>query len=224
MAAGMFVLMIAIEGSFRRKALWFIAGVVLTTAPVFVTNHARFGAFGYSTSGDYNIATLMIGPARVAGIDGPRPAPGDVWRQPGDRFENNFQESRALRDRAVAWALDHPREVVAANLAGWARSSIGGATTEAERWWGVAWPGRYVTVFRVTVAILALLGVIQLAQRRQWALATLVAGMPLVSFVAHVLPAGAGGYYRFGFPLDLSLVPGAAIALGALLRGTRPAA
>jgi len=210
-----------------RPALFaalFLAPVLLVSG----NNYAKYGAFKPTASGDYNIATLIVGPEALGLEDGGHV---NLWTLPGETFPNTFVEGRVLRGRALAFARQHPYMIVRANLIGYLKSISGSGYALWSKDWGVA--GKRLAILG-TLYRLAGYG-LSLAWLAWWLFRKHPARIPVDPFlpilyltllISHIVPAGAAGYSRFSLPVDPVAILIAVMALQRLagkLRGAGPA-
>jgi hypothetical protein len=193
-----------------RHLLYFV--IISSSLPLMWSyeNHRLYGHFAPTSSGGYNFAALMVGPAKQKLEGAPRGANVDIWLQGDEVFENGFEQADYVKARALEFFRENRVLVVRENLVGYVRAMVGSAHAHANQLYGIAaigWVGSLMRlVLYATIFSYFLLG---LTSRRVRAL-FFVFG---VLFVTHVVPAGAAGYSRFSLPLDVFAYPVFFVAL-----------
>ena len=220
----------ALIGCFRFPLRAVILAAVIGGVPILgwsAMNYQWYGHFKPTSSGDANIAASLVGPV-MADLEGkPRVAGPEVWIESGGRWQdhapNLFEFSLAARKMAIAYAAQHPVAVVIGNVKGWFHSLLGPARADILQFFGPNAQWLVAVSLAVRAALLA--GLLGFFAGGAWRRQTTFAAVLLCLLFAHVVPAGAAGYARFGFPIDAFSV----LALALLVqycrhRGQVPAA
>ncbi len=220
------ILLSTYSASFRQRLR---AGVLVATAtallvvPWCVRNQRNYGRFALSSSGAYNVAALIVGPARSRSLGQEASADLQVWSEelatldPGTR-SNPYALAERARDVAVDWARAHPISLAKALV----RSQLQLWFGPGRNYWGSLFgvpieslSGAFVATLvagRVALALVAFGGSWALfrsgGERRR--LALIAAGIVLL----HALPVGSAGYSRFLRPIVpwLALLAGLGLA------------
>lgn len=165
-------------------------------------NLGWYGTFKPTSSGDYNLGVLMIGPVMCEVEGKPVKASASIWLSDEQvaAAPNGFVVAQEVRTVALAWAKQHPVPLVKGTLKGAVNALIGPSKALLESLTGQRW----LVVVSLTLRCLLALGVLS------WSLGLLLRphthllGIFVMGYVAvHILPAGAGGYARFGLPVEL---------------------
>ncbi|MFM7204151.1 MAG: hypothetical protein ACKO6N_25505 [Myxococcota bacterium] len=165
-------------------------------------NLGWYGTFKPTSSGDYNLGVLMIGPAMCQVEGKPVKASASIWLSDEQvaAAPNGFVLAQEVRTVALAWAKQHPVPLVKGTLKGTVNALIGPSKALLESLTGMRW----LVGVSLTLRCLLALGVLS------WGLSLLLRphtqllGFFVMGYVAvHILPAGAGGYARFGLPVEL---------------------
>ena len=195
----------ALIGCFRFRLRAVILAAVIGGLPILgwsAMNYQWYGHFKPTSSGDANIAASLVGPV-MAELEGkPRRAGPEVWitGRWQDHAPNLFAFSLAARKLAIAYAAQHPAAVVAGNVKGWFRSLLGPARADILQFLGP--DAQWLVGVSLAVRAALLAGLIGFFASGAWRRQTTFAAILLCLLFAHVLPAGAAGYARFGFPMD----------------------
>ncbi|HEX5322404.1 MAG TPA: hypothetical protein VFW40_01365, partial [Capsulimonadaceae bacterium] len=186
--------------------------------------------FSPSSSGAYNIAALVVGPARSISEGETAQASLDVWKDqlpevmkvhtdPSHLWGISNEAARV----ALLWAAAHPAAMIKGLAQGQVSAFIGPGADRWQRILGTACSRaiqkvviRLLAGFRAAVAVLALVGTVFLFRPEYRKLRTM--GFCLCLLVAlHTLAAGSAGQSRFLSPaapyMDLLAALGFAAAL-----------
>lgn len=203
-----------------RKVI--VAGVI-GALPVLLwssLNYQWYGHFKPTSSGDANIAALIVGPV-YAQLEG-RPDVGgpDVWIDGNwyDHHSNQFDYTKSVRGIALDYARDHPVPVVIGNVKGWFKSLLGPARQDFILLFGLN--GDILTMLSAAIRAVLLLGLVAYVLTGAWRRQPTFSILLALVLLAHVLPAGAAGFARFGFPVDAFSTIALALAITARARLT----
>ena len=192
-------------GVFRFPFRPLVVAAVIGGMPILgwsAMNYHWYGHFKPTSSGDANVAALLVGPV-MSELEGrPRIAGPEAWFDGRwqDHAPNLFEFSLMARKKATAYALEHPVPVVVGNVKGWFHSLLGPAQADIGQLTGPA--ATWVVGLSLAVRGALLLGLIGFFLCGTWRGQKLYAALLLGLLFAQVLPAGAAGYARFGFPMD----------------------
>lgn len=202
-----------------------IAAGVIGALPVLLwsaLNYQWYGHFKPTSSGDFNIAALIVGPVYLEQEGKSEDTWPDVWidGQWHDHFSNPFEYTKFVRNQAVDYAIDHPLPVVIGNVTGWFRSLLGPARQDFILLFGPK--GDIFTALSAAIRALLLLGLGAYVLTGAWSRQPTFSLLMVVILLAHIPPAGAAGFARFGFPVDAFSTLALALAIAAAM-GTRSA-
>ena len=165
-------------------------------------NYHWYGHFKPTSSGDANIAASIVGPvmARLEGL--PQRTGPEVWISGNwyDHYPNLFAFSKAMRDKAIDYAIDHPVPIVLGNAKGWLNTLVGPAASDLLEAFGT--PGYLVVGLSMAIRCLLLFGMLAFFLTGSWRRYPLITLALAIAVLAHVIAGGAAGFGRFGYPVD----------------------
>ncbi len=181
-------------------------------------NYQWYGHFKPTSSGDANIAASLVGPVYAKQRGMPRVSGPDVWieGQWYEHYSNQFDYAKAVRAKAIDYALDHPAAVAIGNVEGWFRSLLGPARQDFILLFGPK--GDVLTVLSAAVRAVLLLGLIAYALTGAWRRQPTFSVILAVVLLGQIVAAGAAGFARFGFPVDAFSTVALALAVAARAR------
>ena len=161
-------------------------------------NLTTHGHFSPTSSGDYNIAALVVGPAKSLHEGLPMAGNLYIWIKDMDEVpQGDFERAALVREMAYAWVTEHPMAFVKAFVLGQARVFVGPGAVHWKQITGISTQAIYALTFMNLLAVaLAAIGVVVLRGR----LPFIALGFLLLIVACHVLPTGAAGYSRFLVP------------------------
>ena len=185
-------------------------------------NYQWYGHFKPTSSGDANIAALIVGPVYLEQEGKSDARWPDVWIDGNwyDHYSNQFDYTKFVRNKALDYAIDHPVPVVIGNVKGWFKSLLGPARQDFVLLFGPK--GDILTALSAAVRAVLLLGLAAYALTGAWRRQPTFSILLAVVLLAHIAPAGAAGFARFGFPVDAFSTIALALAIAAGV-GTRSA-
>jgi hypothetical protein len=193
------------DGGWRRfRPYLFVAVFSVPILLMSWSNYLRYQAFEPTSSGDYNIAMLMVSKARGEVLGVPSEGNPAIWILPGETFANKFQEARVMRERAMAFARQHPYLVLRTNVVGWSRTMVGCGIAQ----WGLVWgaAGKAIAMlgggFRMALYGIALVWALLALFRTRSGQENLLLFLFAALVIAHIVPSGAEGYSRSAMPVD----------------------
>lgn len=180
-------------------------------------NHMKYQTFKPTASGDYNLAANIVGPEKRLSMGLPQEGNANIWKIPGETFNNTFHEGKTLRSRAMDFARQHPARIAFTNIVGWIKSIAGSGLAQWSLTWGIA--GKLIAIAGSALRV-SLYGVslFWIARRLRQYRAMTKRDASLIFFftaifAAHIIPGGASGYSRFSLPVDPIAIIVAAVAI-----------
>lgn len=195
----------ALIGAFFFPWKRLLVSVAIGCSPILVwslLNYAWFGQLTPTSSGNANFAAHIVGPVMTDLTGRQEDWRPDVWFTDEElrQFDNPFEMSRAARDRALAFALEYPLQVLLGNVEGWFRTLLGPSRAVVLKVLGEQ--AMWVVYLSGLVQLLLTIGLVLFLLSAGWRKHPLLGAVVLLAFVAHVVPAGAGGYARMSVPLE----------------------
>ena len=202
---------------FRKVA---IAGIIGAVPILFWSslNYQWYGQFKPTSSGDANIAASLVGPA-MALTEGRTLRTGpEVWIDGNwyDHYDNQFTFAKAMRDRAVAYAIEHPLPVIYTNAKGWLNGLVGPGAADLQQAFGSIGTG--LAALSLVIRSTLLLGLVAFVVTGTWRRHRWLALILGIAVLAHIIAGGAAGFGRFGYPVDALSTLALLLALQARMR------
>jgi 4-amino-4-deoxy-L-arabinose transferase-like glycosyltransferase len=213
----------------QKLSQGFILGltVVLVLLPWSWHNYKTYGRFSISSSGPYNLAALVIGPAKSQ-YEGETPEANlKIWQADLEGSENEFELADQAASVAVEWALAHPIPTI--------RTIVGGQMKLLVAPWISQWSEIlaleedtfiyklvYLFLLGIRLALFGLLGlgIYRLAvQNSSWARRLGVFFLLVIGF--HMLASGGSGNARLVIPVTPYIDLFAATGVVYLIRNIR---